>query len=140
MSSFKDVLKKNQYEKQLKESTPFTTALDILQEVANDYGSVMTKHGIAVHLEQGWLVDMGQQYRFVLQLKNRDYNHALFRAYINGSGRVMFDFYDEQPTPCDGTDAQSVHATVADFLNRPTTMGTVQQLIELARHKAKKQS
>jgi hypothetical protein len=102
--------------------------------VATDFNNVIAKHKLAASLEEGWLVDMGQQYRFVLKLngkKGKEYEHILFRAYIATSGRISFDFNEPEPTECDGTDSAIVFNTVGKFLERDTTLGIIQQLISL---------
>src|SRR6266404_2584815 len=132
MTQFKDWLKKQKYDSKLNAQSPFTLAFDNLTKVKDDLTSVVAKRGLDVSLDEGWLVDLGQQYRFMVKLAAGDFDHILFRAYIASNGQITFDFGDEIPTMCDWQNADAVLETVGKCLERDTTIGTIQQLTKLA--------
>lgn len=132
MAEFKKWLK--DYEsKKLQATSRYAEALKNLDEVKDGLAKLLGKHRIAVVLEQGGAVNMGQQYQLKLNLAQGFHEHILFRAYVAGGGTISFDFYDEDVTDCDGTDRGAVLRVVEQFLDRDSTIGIIQQLIDIAK-------
>jgi hypothetical protein len=116
-TSFLEILENNT----VKDNT--SAALDILEEFCKairDY----TGQRLECWLSQGFLVNMGQEWRVMVKPVSRDFEQILLRAYVPLNGfPAWLDIYDEEPIRC--VDDASLRENLAGFLRQDTIIETI---------------
>lgn len=100
-----------------------SVALDILDEFCQairDY----TEQKLECGVKQGFLVNMGQEWRVIIKPAGRDFEQILLRAYIPlGGFPTELDLYDDALVRCGSED--ELRANLASFLQRKTIVETI---------------
>lgn len=83
-----------------------------------------TQHKLECGAKEGFLVNMGQEYRVVVKPVGRDFEQILLRAYIPFTGfPTILDIYDDELISC--RDAEELRTQLDAFLQRKQIIETI---------------
>lgn len=98
--------------------TPYDQVLRKLRSLAAAIEASLSPSRIEVRVEQGYRVNLGQQYNVVVRIPRSDYRTVLFRAYVPVDGfPVSLDLLEDAHPRC--ADLDELEAEILRFLGHP---------------------
>jgi hypothetical protein len=98
--------------------TAYDDVLRKLRSLAAAITASLAPSAIEARVEQGYDVNLGQQYNVVIRVPKTGFRHVLFRAYLPVAGfPVSLDLFEDKHPRCERL--EDLEAEILEFLGHP---------------------
>lgn len=112
--------------------TDYERVVGAVKEAATALSTAVNIPGLSVSLETGFLVNMGQQYRFIVSVGSAGYKDTFFRLYVPPDGfPTTLQLFEGETRVCHSID--DLRREIMDFLNRDAIKQRLRALMSMAK-------